>query len=214
MATEELTMVHIHGSMWGLREYLRAERASSYLLCYPLEVSYFFLLSHVSLLLTILAKLLEAWELAPFPQFRLIGDLHDSKRNPTVSNSRLVCSLRTIVPPTKPLPEDPDEDELASPKYNFQFSMGPTEMAIQRNVTATRSTKEHIIVWSDKDDISNPESAEAVALEKLGRGRATGSGEFVRNLKIGDVVTVWGKSRFAGWTNTVEEVQIDVYWSV
>jgi hypothetical protein len=87
-------------------------------------------------------------------------------------------------------------------------------MVLQKNVTASRNTKEHVIVWSDEDEIVDFESAEAVALEKLGRGRATGSGEFVRNLKMGDVITVWGKARFPGWINTVEDVQIDIYWAV
>jgi hypothetical protein len=52
------------------------------------------------------------------------------------------------------------------------------------------------------------------ALEDQGRGRNTANGQFVRDLKVGDIVTVWGKARFPGWVNMIETVQIDVYWAV
>jgi hypothetical protein len=55
---------------------------------------------------------------------------------------------------------------------------------------------------------------DGTALEEQGRGRDTGTGEFVRNLKLGDVVTVWAKARFPQWVNVVEQVKIDVYWAV
>jgi len=51
-------------------------------------------------------------------------------------------------------------------------------------------------------------------LEEQGRGRGTGNGEFVRDLRLGDVVTVWGMARFGAWVNNVEAVKIDVYWAV
>lgn len=73
--------------------------------------------------------------------------------------------------------------------------------------------KEHVITWSFDDHI-HPESKEAVKLEEQGRGRATGSGDLIRSLEVGDVVTVWAKARFPGWMNVIEEVKMDVYWAV
>ncbi|KAF6792649.1 hypothetical protein CMUS01_16143, partial [Colletotrichum musicola] len=57
-------------------------------------------------------------------------------------------------------------------------------------------------------------SPEADRLVDFGRGRGTGTGRFVRSLKLGDVVTVWGKARFGGWTNNVEFVKVEIYWAI
>ncbi len=72
---------------------------------------------------------------------------------------------------------------------------------------------EHRVTWSWTDCV-DPDSDEALELEKQGRGKATATGEFVRNLKLGDVVTVWAKSRFPGWVNYVKSVKVDVYWAM
>ena len=71
----------------------------------------------------------------------------------------------------------------------------------------------HTITWSWLDDI-DPKSDEADDLVLFGRGKETGDGEFVRNLKVGDVITVWAKTRFPGWVNNVYSVKVDVYWAV
>ena len=84
---------------------------------------------------------------------------------------------------------------------------------VQSNLVASRELKEHRVVWSYLDNI-DPESPEADKLEEVGRGRATGDGKFVRSLKVGDVVTLWGQARFPGWENKIQMVQIDVYWAV
>lgn len=76
-----------------------------------------------------------------------------------------------------------------------------------------RNTKEHVITWSWNDNI-DPESEEANDLVLQGRGQATGSGDMVRSLVLGDVVTVWAKARFPGWSNIIEQVKIDLYWAV
>ncbi|KAK3362590.1 hypothetical protein B0T25DRAFT_524686 [Lasiosphaeria hispida] len=88
------------------------------------------------------------------------------------------------------------------------------EHKIQCNVTALRELKEHRVVWcyTNEDDETN--EAAAVALAEKGRGRATGDGKFVRDLRLGDVVTVWGMARFPAWVNYVRSVKIDVYWAV
>lgn len=71
-----------------------------------------------------------------------------------------------------------------------------------------------MVTWLYTDNIS-PDSDEAKKIdEEEGRGRGTLDGSYVRNLKLGDVITVWGKARFGGWANHVEKVKIDVYWAV
>ncbi|CAI4211400.1 unnamed protein product [Parascedosporium putredinis] len=55
---------------------------------------------------------------------------------------------------------------------------------------------------------------EAEDLTLFGRGAGTGDGNFVRNLEVGDVITVWAKSRFPGWVNNVYSVKVSVYWAV
>ncbi|OIW30839.1 hypothetical protein CONLIGDRAFT_630748 [Coniochaeta ligniaria NRRL 30616] len=86
---------------------------------------------------------------------------------------------------------------------------------IQANVLARRPFTDHRVEWSWTDDI-DPSGGDArlEQLVKAGRGTGTGNGEFVRNLTLGDVVTVWGRARFPAWVNTVERVRIDVYWAV
>jgi hypothetical protein len=91
--------------------------------------------------------------------------------------------------------------------------MLPEDMTLQKNAKCTGALRKHIVAWSYKDGIE-PGSAEANELELQGRGSATGSGEMVRGLVVGDVVTVWAKARFPGWVNIIEQVAIDVYWSV
>lgn len=115
-------------------------------------------------------------------------------------------------PPPEPITEPPEEPE-AERKFRFQHELNPDASALQKNVTANRTTKEHTIVWTCDDRI-NPEAVEAKALEDVGRGRETGMGEIVRNMKAGDVITVWAKARYGGWVNYVDEVKIDVYWAI
>lgn len=90
----------------------------------------------------------------------------------------------------------------------------PTSKCLQKNLTATRESQEHKIVWSYQADVQDPDSIAAKALEDQGRGRETANGEYVRNMQIGDIVTVWAKARFPGWVNVVESIEIDVYYAV
>jgi hypothetical protein len=98
------------------------------------------------------------------------------------------------------------------PHYRFVHAMNGGNR-LQSNVMAFRITTEHVITWSWDDHI-NPDSTEAEALEAIGRGANTGTGEFVRNLRLGDVVTLWAHARFPGWVNHVEFAKIEVYWVV
>jgi hypothetical protein len=100
-----------------------------------------------------------------------------------------------------------------SPSQEPEFPLLPGRTCLQKNLTATSTFQDHVIEWRATDNI-HEESPEADALEEQGRGRATLDGEFVRNLKIGDAITVWGKARFGGWSNIITDVNVDVYWAV
>lgn len=107
----------------------------------------------------------------------------------------------------RPVYPTPEDDRAA-----FHHDLHPSpNWTIQMNKTATRQPSTYKVVWSWKDDI-NPLTPEQ--LNELGRGAATGNGDFVRNLKLGDVVTVWAKARFGGWTNYVHRVNVDIYWAL
>ena len=95
-------------------------------------------------------------------------------------------------------------EERESYKYDRPFE--PTSDRLQSNRTGTREVKEHIITWAH-DDFIDPLSSEGDQLEREGRGRYTGDGNFVRNLQIGDIITIWARARFPGWTNEVKEDQ-------
>jgi hypothetical protein len=123
----------------------------------------------------------------------------------------IVCTTRTIKPPTEARTSATTPPET---KVDFRHELDPGLDCLQRNRTGTRDTKEHVITWSCTDNIMDPDSVDGKRLDEEGRGRATGNGEYVRSLKVGDVVTVWGKARYGGWVNNVEEVKIDVYWAV
>jgi len=129
-------------------------------------------------------------------------------------------NLRSVWPPVRANPGvDPDisTDETGGGRddgYVFQHELLPQpDRQIQSNVTVKKAAETHRVVWKFDDDIQ-PESNEAKRLEKQGRGKGTGTGEFVRNLKLGDMVTVWAHARFPGWINYIDRVRIDMYWAV
>ncbi|CAN8100797.1 unnamed protein product [Discula destructiva] len=113
-----------------------------------------------------------------------------------------VYSLRPIYPPLAA--------DQAAPAFHHDLTASPTH-TIQYNKTAVREATTHTIAWSWDDD-RNPLMGEA--LREIGRGEQTGTGEFVRSLKPGDVVSVWAKTRFGGWVNNVDAVKVDVYWAM
>ncbi|ROT41011.1 hypothetical protein SODALDRAFT_330730 [Sodiomyces alkalinus F11] len=115
-----------------------------------------------------------------------------------------VTGLRPVYPETEVVGN--------TPRYNHPLEPNQ-QQKIQCNRTATSTAGDYRIVWSWTDDIS-PDSPEAERLKRQGRGKASGTGEFVRNLRLGDVVTVWAKSRFPGWANNVQKVGVAVYWAV
>ncbi|TLS21685.1 uncharacterized protein PpBr36_09627 [Pyricularia pennisetigena] len=114
-----------------------------------------------------------------------------------------ICALRSIKPQVNSDGE----------RTHFDFPLMPADDKVQCNKTAHSDYITHVVEWRATDNI-DPESAEADELEKMGRGRASGTGEFVRNLKLGDTVTLWSKTRFQGWANNVESARVDVYWAI
>ncbi|KAL2754030.1 hypothetical protein ACRALDRAFT_1063005 [Sodiomyces alcalophilus JCM 7366] len=115
-----------------------------------------------------------------------------------------VADLRPVYPETEVV-----ED---APRYKHPIS--PNEQhKIQCNRTATGMVADYRIVWSWTDN-TEPDSPEAEQLARRGRGKLSGSGEFVRSLRLGDVVTIWAKARFPGWANQVQKVGVEVYWAV
>ncbi|KAF5680931.1 hypothetical protein FHETE_319 [Fusarium heterosporum] len=117
-----------------------------------------------------------------------------------------VCSLRPLYPSIIP---------RRGGKFDYSHPLSAQKKwTIVCNRTATRAWQDHVITWSHTDDIQPDTEAAARLQTDEGRGEETGDGRFVRDLKIGDVITVWAKARFGGWVNHIEKVKIDVYWAV
>jgi hypothetical protein len=118
-----------------------------------------------------------------------------------------ICKLKPVQPYIDPSP-DIDSDGNDHPRL-YHDLLPNEEYTIQRNFVADSSPKTHTVVWSCHDD-----EAPADWLEDEGRGRETATGDFVRGLKAGDVVSVWAKARFPGWRNHIDMVQVEIYWAV
>ncbi|KAI5867474.1 hypothetical protein GGS23DRAFT_548537 [Durotheca rogersii] len=97
-------------------------------------------------------------------------------------------------------------------RYEHELLPTPDHL-IQRNLLAESRWQHHDVEWSWRDQI-NPDSSEAAdVLEGNGRGTATGNGEFVRNLRYGDMITIWARARFLAWANSVKRIEVRVYWA-
>lgn len=115
-----------------------------------------------------------------------------------------VEDLRSIIPAI----------EQGGNTRQYKHSLPPNEKyKIQCNKTATSEFTDHKIAWSWTDMVKE-NSPEAQRLAEKGRGKLSASGEFVRSLRLGDVVTVWGMARFPNWQNRVEEAKVSVYFAV
>lgn len=125
-------------------------------------------------------------------------------------------TLRDLATITPPVVHPSATPALGDPALlEFQHGLLPDDrFRIQSNKTAARELLEHQVIWSHTD---NTPATDEVAVEKLtraGRGGGTADGSFVRDLRLGDVVTVWGMARFPGWVNYVDMIKMDVYWAV
>ncbi|KAL6694024.1 hypothetical protein J3F84DRAFT_378380 [Trichoderma pleuroticola] len=99
------------------------------------------------------------------------------------------------------------------PGYRYGHSpwKGPRE--ILRNKMASSEWEVYEVTWTCWDVVA-PGSKEAQQAMEEGKGQMDGDGQFVRSLKLGDVVTVWGRAMHRGWVNVVDTVEIDVYWAL
>ncbi|KAI1427395.1 hypothetical protein F5Y12DRAFT_169990 [Xylaria sp. FL1777] len=112
------------------------------------------------------------------------------------------CAIRPIWPPLKE----------TSSEYDHQL-LPTADHRIQCNYVADHEWQHHRVEWSCTDNI-DPTSNAGKELDSVGRGSATGDGTFLRSLKVGDMLTVWGRARFPGWMNSVQKVQVEVYWAL
>ncbi|KAI0397723.1 hypothetical protein F5Y17DRAFT_322100 [Xylariaceae sp. FL0594] len=115
------------------------------------------------------------------------------------------CAIRPVWPPIV-------EKAGNSYEYDHQLAAQP-DHKIQCNRTASSQLEHHHVEWSWTDDIE-PQSSQSEELEAMGRGSLTGDGKFIRDLKVGDMVTIWMRARFPGWSNIVQKVEVRVYWAV
>lgn len=125
------------------------------------------------------------------------------------SSSIPTCAIRPVWPSVVP-------SDGGAPGMRYHHETLPNEdHLIQRNKHAEKSWHHHHVEWSwdDNVDPSETDSPAVRELENAGRGMGTGNGEFVRNLKYGDMITVWGRARFLGWSNNIQRVEVKVYWA-
>lgn len=125
------------------------------------------------------------------------------KGTPTIPT----CAIRPIWPKIRYTQDSGDT-------MGYDHDLLPNEdHLIQKNKHAVGTFQTYHVEWSWDDDI-DPESPLATqSLKEAGRGTGTGNGEFLRTLKLGDMITVWGHARFPGWTNNIQRVEVKVYWA-
>ncbi|KAL7942564.1 hypothetical protein V8C42DRAFT_331361 [Trichoderma barbatum] len=119
-----------------------------------------------------------------------------------------LCKLRTVEPQM-----EGTVSRNGVPGYRYGISpwKGPRE--IQRNRMAFSEWTNYEVTWTCRDVVA-PDSEEAQQAMEQGKGKMDGDGQFVRNLKLGDVITVWGRAMHRGWVNVVDTVEMDVYWAL
>lgn len=122
--------------------------------------------------------------------------------------------LAQIHPPFKPRSPNQTEDSYLR-EAGIDHPFLPHGMTLQKNLTATGTFKDHEIVLRWDDDV-DPESefATEVLEKERGTGKELFDGKLVRNLEVGEVITVWARARFPGWMNVVDKVEVKVYWAV
>ncbi|KAL5091312.1 hypothetical protein Trisim1_003279 [Trichoderma cf. simile WF8] len=132
---------------------------------------------------------------------------HECERCPDIKKLP-ICKLRVV----EPKPEN-SVSRNGVPEYRYGHSpwKGPRE--ILRNKVASSEWTTYEVTWTCWDVVA-PGSKEAQQAMKEGKGQMDGDGQFVRSLKLGDVVTVWGRAMHRGWVNVVDTVEMDVYWAL
>ena len=124
--------------------------------------------------------------------------------------------LAEVPPSAKDQPNEsnnPEHPELPKPRLFSHRWLQDHKYEVQYNVQAKREVTEHTIIWRHTDNVQE-DSPEAAELQRIGRGRATGDGRFVRSLVLGDCVSLWAKARHPQWLNTVESATVEVYFAI
>ncbi|KAJ4854908.1 uncharacterized protein T069G_10466 [Trichoderma breve] len=132
---------------------------------------------------------------------------HECERCPDIKKLP-ICKLRVV----EPKPEN-SVSHNGDPGYRYGHSpwKGPRE--ILRNKVASSEWTNYEVTWTCWDVVA-PGSKEAQKAMEEGKGPMDGDGQFVRSLKLGDVITVWGRAMHRGWVNVVDTVEMDVYWAL
>lgn len=119
--------------------------------------------------------------------------------------------------PVHPIVEQDDttvENSEESRVGGYEFDLLPnTRWLIQKNKRADNEWQDHEVIWRYTDCVE-PASDAAHALVDQGRSPETADGEFLRQLRVGDVITMWAKARFHGWVNNVQSASIRIYWAL
>jgi hypothetical protein len=130
-----------------------------------------------------------------------------------------ICALRSLYPPvviSEPTAAPGGDSPTAS--YKLKHDLHPDKHhLVQINKRATSGTTEHRVMWSHLDTSSAKVDNAAAPIDYTsdeGRSSPASRGEFVRKLKLGDVVTLWAKARFGAWRNHVESARVDIYWAI
>ncbi|KAG2349771.1 hypothetical protein BDR05DRAFT_252928 [Suillus weaverae] len=108
-------------------------------------------------------------------------------------------------------PDLPDDVTFTQKDVKKPFLPSPS--TLQKNIVAEGQTTHHIVTWTDLDDVKEG-SPEALAAENRGQGWKSYDGSFVRDLQVGDCITLWMRARFPGWENVAVKAKITTFWAV
>lgn len=140
------------------------------------------------------------WFEAGLERFQQFADTEEQRPIPVVDERNLRCII----------PVSEVENGIQKP----QFRLEPDEkMLIQKNKRAEQDWQDYEVVWRATDS-TDKNFTNAFALELMGRGKESASGDFVRSLAVGDVVTLWAKARFGSWKNHLQQASLCIYWAL
>ncbi|KAF8801164.1 hypothetical protein BYT27DRAFT_7115702 [Phlegmacium glaucopus] len=77
---------------------------------------------------------------------------------------------------------------------------------IQRNKRATQEYQLYTVVWAEEEVADG-----SILLNETGRGLGKG---FVSSLKMDDRIAVLAKAKYPAWTNHIQSVVLEIYYSV
>ncbi|KAG2157216.1 hypothetical protein DEU56DRAFT_9150 [Suillus clintonianus] len=104
-------------------------------------------------------------------------------------------------------------DDITFTRKDVKCPFLPSPSTLQKNIVAERQTSHHTITWTDLDNVEEG-SSDAIAAENRGQGWKSYDGSFVRDLQVGDCITLWMRARFPGWMNNAVKAKITVFWAV